>query len=95
MLKRENFAFFESENMLPSSTANVGLDHKRGKKCCSCFNDQFSKSIQRSFYSFATSKWGAILLIIITFITLNTALHLLQSILDISITDKTTLVVSL
>ncbi|KAL9654864.1 hypothetical protein ABK040_008656 [Willaertia magna] len=49
------------------------------------------KSLQRSLYSFSTTKYGALLLIIISFITLNSLLHLLQSFLNINLINKTTL----
>ncbi|KAG2383222.1 hypothetical protein C9374_004559 [Naegleria lovaniensis] len=80
--------------MLPTTTANsANISATSSKKyTCGCIPNRLTKPIQKSFYSFATSKWGVILLIIVTFITLNSILHLLQSLLDVSIMDKTTLV---
>ncbi|KAF0979544.1 hypothetical protein FDP41_001408 [Naegleria fowleri] len=82
--------------MLPTTTTTTSITTSNNntykKYTCGCIPNRFTKPIQRSFYSFVTSKWGVILLIIVTFITLNSILHLLQSLLDISIMDKTTLV---
>lgn len=46
------------------------------------------KSLQRNLYNFASSRWGAIILIIAGFITLNSMLHLLEAVIGIGMLKK-------
>jgi hypothetical protein len=38
------------------------------------------KALQRSLYSFFTNKWAIVLLVVFAFITLNSLLHVLESV---------------
>lgn len=52
--------------------------------------NKLSKSLQRSLYTFSTSTYGACVLVVFAFITLNSLLHLIQSFVGIGIVNRAT-----
>ena len=44
---------------------------------------KLSKSLQRNLYTFSTSTYGACVLVVFAFITLNSLLHVIQSFVGI------------
>ena len=47
--------------------------------------------MQKSFYSFINTKWGAIFMVLLIFVTINSFLHFLEALLGVAIVSKTTL----